>query len=395
MRSEIGRGRRFSTVRRVRPGLSMLESRGMAGSKRVLGLPCVFAPGAVACLVLGLGACDNGGNGVAPYVQSSFGGGFNPGSAGAEISIGGGLIIDGGGVPGCVLPPAASPVFKDQAMSPSAVARRELYSWTTDEQAAALRSDQVLFTKSEQAGLGPGYAFDYLKQLTTTAPDPEQQLLASILGGDLFAKKRYAWSEPWATRMGWPGEDYGNNLLRVVLKPEAWLVVVSNGRLDVVDLDNTPVAAGDAVEHPERIGAILFVKDGFAGGPTCNSSFVGGGNGYREYILGNLGMVEEWSLGTQEIRDRLATNISELTRFLGQLRACPTTESSVQWNLDVVCSWASTDPGTTDEIVAYERALAIPSSNYLPVPQQIATLIETLQGDLFEPNPLVVKPGSP
>ena len=43
----------------------------------------------------------------------------------------------------------------------------------------------------------------------------------------------------------------------------------------------------------------------------------------------------------------------------------------------------------------YDEALAIPSPNYLPAPAQIATMIETLQGDLFEPDPLVVTPGSP
>jgi hypothetical protein len=47
------------------------------------------------------------------------------------------------------------------------------------------------------------------------------------------------------------------------------------------------------------------------------------------------------------------------------------------------------------ELLAYERSLAIPSDNYLPLPERIATMIETLQGDLFELDPLVVKPGSP
>ena len=281
-----------------------------------------------------------------------------------------------------------------QTFDQLAPARRELYSWTTDEQAAALRSDRVLFTKVEQEGLGPGYAFAYLSQLATAAINPQQQQLASLLGGELFSKKRYAWSEPWATRMGWPGEDYGGNLLRIVLKPEAWLVVVSGGALIVSDLDNQPVAIDQAILHPERIGAILYVKDAAAGGPTCNSSFIGGGDGYREFILGNLAMVEEWSIGTQEIRARLAANIADLARFFDQIRACPPSTSPVQWNLQVVCDWSLGLSNLDNETLAYERSLAIPSSNYLPDPRQIATLIETLQGDLFEPDPFVVKPGS-
>jgi hypothetical protein len=390
-------GRRFSTARRVRPGLSMLDSPGMAGSKRVLGLQRAFAPGAMACVVLGASACFGGGPDVAPYVQSGTGGGLNlVGGAGFEATSTGGALIFAAGA-GCVLPPAENPVFKAQAVDRSSPARRELYSWTTDEQAAALRSDQVLFTRVEQEGLGPGYAFTYLNQFAAPGPNqtPEQQQLAAVLCGDLFAKKRYAWSEPWATRMGWPGEDYGGNLLRIVLKPEAWLVVVSGGALSVSDLENQPVALSAALLHPERIAAILYVKDEASGGPTCNSSFVGGINGYREFILGNLAMVEEWSLGTQLIRDRLAANIADLTRFLGQMRACPSSEGAQQWNLRVVCNWSADLGAANDEVLLYEQALAIPSSNYLPVPQQIAAIIETLQGDLFEPNPLVVKPGSP
>jgi hypothetical protein len=293
------------------------------------------------------------------------------------------------------VPPTSTPVFKAQAFDRSSVARRELYSWTTDEQAAALRRDQVLFTTVEEAGLGPGYAFAFLNQLAGGATDPQQGQLASLLAGDLFSKKRYAWSEPWATRLGWPGEDYGSNLLRVVLRPEAWLVIVWGGVLSVSDLDNRPVAVSEALLHPERIGAIYYVRDASVGGPSCNSTFVDGKNGYREFILGNLAMVEEWSLGTQTIRDRLVANIADLTRFLSQVRVCPRSENSVEWNRKVVCNWGGDFNDVTDEWMVYEQALALPSANYLPMPQQIAAIIETLQGDLFEPDPLVVKPGSP
>jgi len=286
-------------------------------------------------------------------------------------------------------------VFNAQAVLLSTVARRELYSWTTDEQAAALRRDRVLFTTVEQKGLGPGYAFAFLSQLAIGATDPQQQQLANVLNGDLFSKKRYAWSEPWATRLGWPGEDYGSNLLRIVLKPEAWLVIVTGGLLSVTDLDNRPVAISEALLHPERIGAVYYVRDASSGGPVCNGSFLGGNNGYREFILGNLAMVDEWSIGTQEIRARLAGNITDLTNFFNRVRACPAAEDAQRWNLRVVCGWGLNLSGGADETSAYEQALAIPSSNYLPVPQQIATLIETLQRDLFELDPLVVKPGSP
>jgi len=285
-------------------------------------------------------------------------------------------------------------VFAKQVFYNSHVARREYFSWTTDEQTAELRRDQILFSRSERPGLGPGYAFNVLAQIAQNDPASESSMLASLLGGELFAKARYAWVEPWPTRMGWPDEDYGGNLVRVVLKPEAWVVLVARGAVSVVDQQNQPVSLADALANPTRLGAIFYQKDGFAGGPSCQGSFISGGNGYREFILGNLAMVEEWSIGTQQIRDRLSANVDQLSNFLQRTRECPITSSAEQWNLTVVCGW---DRGgvPTSELDAYEQSLAIPSDNYLAVPERIAAMIETLQGDLFEPDPLVITPGRP
>ncbi len=373
----------------------------MTGWKRVLGLPRAFAPGAAACVVWGATACSTGSDSPHP-TDLGFGGALSTGGAPqAGFSGVAGSAGSGAGapsslpVPPCVQPLVSAPVFADQLFDRGAPAPRELFSWTTPEQAAAIRKDQQLFTLEEAQGLGSGFAFTYLAQLAQTAPEPTQQQLAGLLSGELFAKKRYAWPEPWATRMGWPGEDYGNQLLRVVLKAEAWVVVVAQGRLQVFDLENRAVAVADAIASPSRIGAIFYVKDAVVGGPTCGGSFLDGGNGYREFILGNLDMVEEWSIGTQSIRDRLSANIEQLTRFFEKMRSCPATVAATQWNLQVVCSWDALPVPPESEVFAYEQALAIPSANYLPVPAQVARIIDTLRGDLFEPDPLVVKPGSP
>jgi hypothetical protein len=379
----------------------------MVGRWRVLGLERALAPGAVAGLVLG-GSCFAGCQLEVPPDAGSEGG---LGFAGAVSAAGGSLpvpplnpVLGFSGTSGvigtaspCVPPPVTgTAVFAEQIFFKSRLARRELFSWTTDEQAAELRRDRVLFARSERPGLGPGYAFGVFAQIANdgTSPPSQRSMLASLLGGELFEKVRYAWSEPWATRMGWPGEDYGGNLLRIVLKPEAWVVVVENGDLSVFDLQNQSVSLNDALANPTRLGAIFYERDASAGGPSCNGSFNFGSNGYREFIVGNLAMVEEWSLGTQYIRERLSANVQQLTTFLQRIRGCPITSSAQQWNLSVVCRWD--DPLTElTELSAYEQSLAIPSDNYLAVPERIATMIETLQGDLFDPDPLVVTPGSP
>jgi hypothetical protein len=218
-------------------------------------------------------------------------------------------------------------------------------------------------------------------------------MLAGMLV-ERFAKGRYGWPEPWATRMGWPGESYGGNLLRIVLRPEAWLVVIAHGSLRVLDLQNQPIELATALASPERLGAILYNKDEFEDGPQCGS-FGGGTGGYREFIVGNLAMVEQWSLSTQEIRDRLSANLAQLTRFFGAIRACPIPTNPDAWNVRVVCGWPFHLEAPYTEISAYEAALAIPSDNYLPAPERIARMIDTLQGDLFEPDPMLVTPGAP
>ncbi len=378
----------------------------MVERSRVSGLERVFAPGAMACLVFGVGACLAGSDPSGPVSDPVAAAGSGVAGSGVAGSVnipepsgpsaGGSVgIIISGGAAACVPPRVAGmAVFADQIFDNRWVARRELFSWTTDEQAAELRRDRVLFSRSERPGSGPGYAFQVFEQIAQDETLPERAALAKLLGGELFAKVRYGWTEPWATRMGWPGEDYGGNLLRIVLKPEAWVAVVKNGDLTVLDLQNLPVPLAQALANPERLGAIFYEKDAFAGGPSCQGSFVFGSNGYREFIVGNVAMVEEWSLGTQQIRDRLSANIEQLSSFLQRMRVCPITSSAQQWNLSVVCQWDNPALAET-ELAAYEQSLAIPSDNYLAVPERLAAMIETLHGDLFEPDPLVVTPGSP
>jgi len=374
----------------------------MAGRSRVLGFERAFGPSALACLALGTGACivTSAHPDPVPEAPSAQGGSVSSGGFGAAgvalgLAAGGSIQIIEVGDHHCSLPSiGGKAVFASQVFDGSRPARREFFSWTTDEQVAALRQDQVLFSRSERPGLGPGYAFQVFAQLARDETLGEQAQLAKLLGGELFAKVRYAWSEPWATRMGWPGEDYGDNLLRIVLKPEAWLVLVKEGGLSVVDLQNDPVALSVVLANPGRIGAIYYQKDRSTGGPFCGGSFASGGSGYREFILGNLAMVEEWSIGTEQIRDRLSANIASLSAFLERVRACPVTSSAQQWTVDVVCNWDIVG-GELTELSAYEQSLAIPSDNYLAVPERIATMIETLQGDLFELDPLLVTPGKP
>ncbi len=292
--------------------------------------------------------------------------------------------------PACSLPEAGTPVFSEQVFDYQKLFQRELYTWTTDEQITELREGQVLLTRTEREGLGPGYAFDVIAGIATQADLPMNQL-AAYLASDAFAKARYAWPHPWATRMGWPGESYGNNLVRIVLREEAWIVSVRSGALEVRDAQDAVIPLEEALATPERIALIFFEKDGASGGPFCGGSFVDGANGYREYIVGNEAMIEEWSIATPEILAKLDSDLALLRTFLERIRNCPSPQDPIQWNLAVCCSWPFTDAAS--EFSVYEQSLAMPSPYYLPAPAEMVQLIETLESARFELDPLIVSPG--
>lgn len=345
-----------------------------------------------------------------PPPPVSAGSGGSPG----DFAGGAGFSVGGTEMP-CALVNTDQPTFADQVVAGPTLVTRELYSWVSDEDAAALRTDKNLFHQSAGNGapftmlVGPIYA---------TA---DETMLAHALSA-AFQLGRYAWPEPWAIRMGWPGHDPGGNLLRIVLKPDAYVAVLQPGRLEVIDGQGRPVATTDALAHPERIGAIFFDTST----PGCSSA----GSGYREFLVGNLAAIEEWSFGTQFALDRLNSNIRQLARFLNNIRSCPNSSDEPIWAQDAHCTWsdplttlvlgaagAAGAPGTADsgvgsvggtglesgpvppgigtEELSYDRALALPNANYFAAPAPIAAIIETLTGDLFKPDPWIVTPGSP
>ncbi len=291
---------------------------------------------------------------------------------------GGTISID----PDCPRDPASDP-FMDQALGFPTGAPREFYSWTTQEQVDELRGGASIFSRTERPGLGRGLALESLAEFAAAGSDPAREL-AGLLEGELFVTIRYAWTNPWATRLGVPGEDYGDQLLTIRLRPEAWIVSFDGLDLAVRDANDQPVPLEEALANPERIGAIYFLRGAALDGPLCGT-FNEGGNGYREFVLGNLDMVEQWSLGTQALLERLQDDIALLEQFAAALRACPGVAYYTGWTADVACSWGAPlfRPG-------YESALALPSELYYPDADTIGQLVATLEADLFEVDPLVV-----
>jgi hypothetical protein len=360
--------------------------------------------GALAGLVLGIAAC---GAPASPetsppiFVGPAEGAGSPPIGPIVGPSAGGSAsIIEGPatiGSPGngvtCAVARVGDPVFGAQSFSDLTPARAELFTWATDEQAAALRADQVLFPPNAQTD-PVAATLQYMQGLNASGDATAQ--VATILSASL-GSARVAWPEPWAVRIGPEGEDPGKNLIRIVLKPEAWVAVIENGTIEVLDMQNQRVQLADAAAAPERFGAIVHQRDGFEGGPQCSGRLgsPGTGAGFREFIVSNLGMVQEWSLGTDTIRAHLQSNIDDLSSFFARTRSCPDQTNQQSWNEQVLCGWQALISDDGSELLAYQKALASPTPDYFDAPPQLSALIDKLQGDLFEPDPLVVTPGSP
>jgi hypothetical protein len=280
-----------------------------------------------------------------------------------------------------------SGLFANQTFPPALGAPLVFYSWTTDEQIAELRGGGPLFSRSERTDRGRGNALESLAQLGLSSGELGQ--LASRMSQELFTEARYAWTNPWATRMGWPGEQYGNRLIRVELLANAWIAHFDGTDLWITDETGTYVSTTEALANLTRIGAIYFNRGPSAGGPQCTTlGASGGGSGYREVILGNLAMVKRWGVGTTAIAARLAQDINTFERFQTALTKCEALPLDPEWNLNVCCAWSMGPAVLPDD---YVQALAIPSDYYQPTLENISTIVTTLRSDGLVIDPYEVQ----
>jgi hypothetical protein len=275
--------------------------------------------------------------------------------------------------------------FRDQVVTSAIGEQRVFYSWTTDEQAAELRAGTELFSRSERAGQGRGLLFTELLAFGQAASTPEAKL-ADTLVNETFAKARFAWTNPWATLLGFPGESYGNQLLKIELEPEAWIATFDVNGLSVFDQKNQPVPIEIALETPQRIGAIFYRSIGEPGG-ACGT-FMQGGVSFREFALGNIAMVKRWSLATTAIGERLKSDIVELHAF-EQLLACVGDISG--WSTHTSCAWTDGYPYNNARSF-YDFSLALPSELYRPSAMNLEALIAALEASLPTGEPLDVVP---
>src|SRR5262245_15444443 len=242
--------------------------------------------------------------------------------------------------------------------------RRTLYTWTSRDQIDDLRRTEQLLVREESPTLGGTYS-DQVIHALAQAGDP----IAKLVDTTTYAKSRYAWHAPWATRLGWPGEEYGDQLIRVTLSERAIVLALSTatGAFEARDMQNRPVSADEVLAHPERLAAIYFVSD--AGAPPA-ANVPRPPTTYREYILCNESMIESWATGSDDVSRELAAEANELealARFLADRPPQP---------MAVRDGWSA--PPTTPE-TAYAAALAFDNPKYRLTYKTIKHLIALLR----------------
>ncbi len=271
--------------------------------------------------------------------------------------------------------PDASP--RPSGPAPNFPINNRFYSWTTPEQAAELRATRKLFTREERPGLGPGYLMSELARIAYR--DPAAKAAASLTLG------RYAWTHAWSTAAGFLGEQYGTELLEIIVGPDAQFVHFESLRSEVRVVN--PLGIEVPLDPARVVGATHFNE-------TSRGTFGGCGGApgtqlcapYREVYLGNPAQIASWSLGTAALRNVIAADVAKLRVF-----AASFPEESLGDDADWTRGVLEAMREKVSEPDSYLAQLAFGDPAYRDLAPRTRALIAILESRLFEPTqPLVV-----
>lgn len=216
------------------------------------------------------------------------------------------LLASTGALAACALPkPHTDPHsltgrLRALAVSDDDFYRPVLYTWTTRAGIESLRARPKLLTATATTG---GFVSAFVHLLVRHARDGSK--VAEVLASHpALIRRRYAWPAPFATVMGLGRRTYGSSLVRIELRPDAWIARFAPEDLDpfsVVDAQGAAVSEHEVLAAPHQIGAVFHVHAEPA---------------FREYVVCSEAMVARWSIATPEIADRLAAE----AKLLRELR---------------------------------------------------------------------------
>lgn len=267
------------------------------------------------------------------------------------------------------------------------------YSFTTAAQAAGLRAGDPIFSKSTTDSGHRGVLFDVLERRVTSSDSaPQTAAIAKELSGPRFEKGRFAWPFLAGTRLS--PERYGDEIVAFDFRPETLFVVFDGDRFSTFafyDATGKRVDPDLAMATPERIGAFLFSSADISTGTFKVSACIEPGPAltYREMYLGNLAMISQWRLGTQDILDRIAAEVEDL-RMLVRDHDCTYGRIGASC-MEVLTLWDRLGPRRLDLFVG-STAFANPYGRYGLTLAELSSLADDLESLRFPPNPLIVNP---
>lgn len=238
-----------------------------------------------------------------------------------------------------------------------APAQRVLYTWTTPAQIKALRAGGRLLHRARSSRHGQSRL---------------DRALAALHADDAMSKRlrarpfrRFCWPSPWATLRGWPGETYGDQLLRVVLKP-SWTAAVEidlrarpsdptaearvvRARWGFFDADGAPRPAPPSAD---QVGSVYHMNLTMIADPT--GTFFLAGPSFREYVIFDEAQVAGFSYGDDECRAALTADLALLDRLIADPRGA----EARHLGDDYWTAWSTTDPARQIPKLAWARTFA-------------------------------------
>jgi len=302
-------------------------------------------------------------------------------------------------------PPAAPVVdevalrrtFNSLAVHHDRPARRVLYTWTTAAQIEELRRDPTLLTRTTTTDGQTSY---YQKLVTTLAGKKDPA--AMLLRDPAFDRQRYAWSNPWATVLGFGEERWGDQVVRIELRADAVLaVIVAEGpqpEIRFVGLDGAAVGLSAVKARPGRLAGAYFVSPKVA----CDTlgAPAGCGTAYREIVLFNEAAISLWSYGGEAVLadlDAAAATLGDVRTLLAAHPPEPRPDDA--WIDSVLHTiWPTALPEPQIEHL-YEAALAGLEPRYTPTAEHLDHLITAVaelrkaQGAPMTHSPTAAFPG--
>lgn len=258
-------------------------------------------------------------------------------------------------------------------------ARARLYTWTTVEQGAALRTSRRLLVADASSGPGPT-AFNLALQEIVKARGPGLAVASLLLEHPGLRRRRYAWTSPMATTLGLAERRYGDVLVGVELDPEAWIASFWPGAAEpfaFVALDGRRVEVAEALAEPRRIAAIYHVREGAR-------ELIP----YREFVLCNESMVARWSLATPE----LARLVAEELALVEALRTGPFAHvPELAARLPAAATWARAPEGPS-LVERWHASLAFDGPRYRPTPGNLVAIAGALRAYAGDGEPLEHRP---